>query len=79
MFAQWLSVFLLTIFILIIGFSVFSKYYESKPLIDIIEEQISVNDLVETINTIDNSRLHVNTMEVTSSQRLLAGVYIILI
>lgn len=81
MFAQWLSVFLLTIFILIIGFSVFSKYYESKPLIDIIEEQISVNDLVETINTIDNSAfalLNDNGEIIASSQQLISkgiGVY----
>ncbi|NLL68398.1 MAG: HAMP domain-containing protein [Clostridiaceae bacterium] len=81
MFAQWLSVFLLTIFILIIGFSVFSKYYESKPLIDIIEEQTSVNDLVETINNIDNSAfalLNDNGEIIASSQQLISkgiGVY----
>ncbi len=55
LFAQWLSIILVTIFILVIGFSVFSKYYETKPSIDIIQKQISVNGLVETINSNNDS------------------------
>ncbi|NLE24175.1 MAG: HAMP domain-containing protein, partial [Clostridiaceae bacterium] len=56
MFAQWLSIILVTILILVIGFSIFSKYYETEPSIDIIEQQISVAGLVEVIRS-DNDSL----------------------
>ncbi len=55
MFAQWLSIILVIIVILVIGFSIFSKYYEIEPSIDIIEEQISVAGLVEAIQSNNDS------------------------
>ena len=56
MFAQWLSIFLVCIYILILGFSVLSKFCECKPSIDILDRQNSVTGLVEAINS-DNDNM----------------------
>ena len=55
MFAQWLSIILVTIFILVIGFSVFSMYYETLPSINALEAQTSLVGLVDTIESNNDS------------------------
>ncbi|HHU89952.1 MAG TPA: HAMP domain-containing protein [Clostridiaceae bacterium] len=55
LFAQWLTVILVIIFILVIGFSVFSQYYGIKPSIDIIEAQTGVAGVVKAIQSNNNS------------------------
>lgn len=55
MFAQWLSIILVTIFILVIGFSVFSMYYETLPSFNALEAQTSLAGLVDTIESNNDS------------------------
>ncbi|MGI6086144.1 MAG: hypothetical protein ACOYIF_12055, partial [Acetivibrionales bacterium] len=55
MFALWLFISLVTIFALVICFSIFSMFYDIKPTIERLEEQDSVDGIIESVNFIDNN------------------------
>lgn len=56
MFATWLSISLVVIFVLVISFSIIPIIYEIKPNINQIEQQNSISELVGQVNSIDSGR-----------------------
>src|SRR5690554_1632239 len=57
MFVTWLAISLMAIFMFVIGVTVFSIYYESKPSLDDIERQTTVEGLIDKINSINEARI----------------------
>ena len=75
MFAQWLTIVLVSVIIVVIGFSAFSQYYAVKPSIDILEKQTSVAEIAEVIQSNkDNffSLINSDGRIIASSERLIS-------
>jgi len=75
MFAQWLTIVLVSIIIVVIGFSAFSQYYAVKPSIDILEEQTGVAEIVEAIQSNKDtlfSLINSDGQIIASSERLIS-------
>jgi len=75
MFAQWLTIVLVSIIIVIIGFSAFFQYYAVKPSLDTLEKQTNVAEIVETIQSNKDclfSLINADGLIIASSEKLIS-------
>lgn len=56
MFATWLVISLVAIFVFVLGFTIFSISFENKPSLEQIEQQSTIDALVDSINHIDEGK-----------------------
>jgi two-component system sensor histidine kinase ArlS len=72
MFVTWIAISLVAIFVFVLGATVFSIYYGSKPSLDAIAMQSTVEELIEKVNSTDE----IGVVLISSQGETLASSFI---